>query len=423
MLDLAFPAFFRSIFHLGKYQSVSIFHGDQVILLSDRDNPSCYPAQEFVRTVKLKNNLALLAAPYVYTYLRPTIPLSTSDLEAADLQMVGFSHFPIEGRLIESMPLDGQQSLTICSHLSEQGQQVFEDFKSNKLSGRWQPVITFIAARVIQDRSFLKTPFKGLRLAFHQEFLQIDTSDPVPRFTHLYYWNKTDSHMQARNRAKHLLYQKDRDELFQDIDLSSTAISNKEELSTLSKLLLQQRRQVKTKVVRKRISSRDFLPLRRIPLRYPLIIATILLLVWTIYLENSLDRLKSYRSILNRDVVVLQSIQSELSAMAGEKRSLIRIQALTESIDQHRMHMADVLSRLDEMMPRFCWISGLEIDHSSIRLELYDASKTAHSSEALRLLGDTFKDVQLEETSPIEIDGYHFRKQVFFIHQKETDGN
>ncbi len=392
-----------------------LLHGNFATLFTFQSATRTVPLAGFQQLIPdSERPLFLLAAPFTFTYIQQTIHLKKSELIHADNQTLGFSRFPKENRMLESLHIDGEHALTAYTHLSDQGNRTLDQLKSKNLKVRWQPAVPYFIQQFIQHP--LIDSHSSINLLMDQEVLQLGWKEKRMVAHHLFYWPQNDDKSRIKERAEQLIDSKFPATSLIPIHITDNIPKNSQADKIVQSLFFPPDKPKPVKAIRKQIRDNRLLILKRIPLKYLLMAATVLVIVWTAHVKLKLYNLCTDRTELMNTVSSLELSTAGLEEIAKKERLLIKITALAQAVQSTSWEPLSIIKKIEAILPKTAWIQTLKINRNSIQLQLLDAGNS-NITETIKLLMENFGDVRLDDNSILQLETHSLRKRTFTINQ------
>ncbi len=321
---------------------------------------------------KEKKTLILLSAPHIYSYIHNTIPLNKKELPRADAQKLGFSRFPDENRTLESFTLAHEKSITIHSHLSENGQTILQELKRKKIKFEWKPALSFFISNLLQYPQTYLRQFKTVTVVFQEEIFQFSWSLASPKIKHLYNWNKSLPLPEKQLSMEKLIGRSMQNETGISVFLDQHSNNPK----PIAELFFPTGRKNNIKTVLKKTRKRHQYLSRILSPSLFVFIATVIITTYSFFSHYSLQKLKDKRETVQEEVQHLQMKTGELESLANNERSIAKVESLLNSIDYLQFNPLSFTNRLNELIPSTIWIKTVTLSNEKILLELYDYKNT-----------------------------------------------
>lgn len=364
-----------------------------------------------------QKKLVLLSAPFAYSYLHTTIPLTSKEQLQANDEKLGFSRFSSEGHQVHSFRVDDERWVTIYTHVSPKGQKLLEKLKKKRIKIAWKPTVVFLVNRFLSITPTLINEGTSVLLVLDQEVIKCSRTQTSLHFQHLFAWDKT------RRMEEHLPMMENLWEVKPEASTTTTLHFNEHvsytdsHLSFLNRLFFSSNLQSVPITFSRKTKSRSGIIRAFSPIR----LATLCLigtLVWSGVSYTDLQNLKEKRTRLKQEIRTLEAVSMRFKSLAKSERSLIKMDAVKSTVKKLQLKPTLLLVKIDTLLQGNSWIKSIDISNQSIRLELLDHYDD-NASGLIERLTTSLGTVNLEESSTELYNDKTLKKYTLFIKRED----
>jgi hypothetical protein len=360
-----------------------LFHGEQIHLLSKDNNDVVLKEIQPETVVNLKKSAAyfLLGYPYIKSFVHETIHLKKKELSPADLHVLPFSSVPENLRSIRSFQINSNKSITIHSHLSDQGLKLIAKYKIKK---NWRPLICDLVFQIYKYHKDKKeSDISRLNVVLSSEILIVKFE---PGFSISYNASLKSHGVDLKSKSYFF------DQFLSD-QTPKTAISNYTQTKTLNlfqdeqcdqkelyHILSMRKKLQRINSVHLPFNLSGFSLKKFVNGRITLALCMVFLCLWSYQEYRILDQLKTKKTKLESKMEALNQHLNHLARFSKHEQQYFKLLALNKAINQITIKPEEVLLKLDHILPESVWLVQYSISADKIKLVLLDREKTEVTS-------------------------------------------
>ncbi len=387
---------------------IILISGDRARYISKKHVENPLPLDQALQKINTSVPcVCLLLAPYVYSLIQQTIELKRKELHLADRQVLGFSRFDVENRIVESFSLDNQKAITVFSHLSDEGAHLLARLKREKRRIIWKPAISAIIGNLLDYPQSDLRQTDEFELNLEQELLSFKWNSEFPLIKHCTFWNTSQDVETSLQQAKNLMADEDNRFVHQLHPFAATD-DQTNSTASLHQLFFPSGRELGFKKIHRRLGSGKLKRLKLISSNQILVFITGVLLIWAVAKQMELNKLKSQRSSLQQSIADLNDRTESFTSLSNPERSVVKIKSLAEAVNQYQLKPQEIIERIESLIPESSWIKMVKITQFRITLELLDYQRT-DSSKLMEILAKEFGKIELGENTTIQIEDTNLR--------------
>ena len=401
-----------------------LFHGDQIHFLSKDNHDLVFQEIQSETIIHHKQSFSsfFLGHPYIKSFVHETIQLKKKELHSADAHVLPFSSVPDNLRSVRSIQIDSNKSITIHSHLSEQGKRLLAKYKIRK---NWYPLISDF---VFQIYKYKKVSDIGkLNILFNSELLTVKLE---PGFS-VSYFAFLESHMGDQNSKNyffdHLLSNQTKIPSISNfgqtktIDLSQGKNCDKKVLYDILSIRKKFRR-IKSVVLPFNLSGFSLKKVINVPIT--LMLMMMILCLWWFQEYQALNHLKANKTELEHKMESLNKHLNHMTRFSKHERQYFKLLALNKAIHQVSIKPEAVLLKIDHILPESVWLIQYSVTSENIKLVLFDREKTEVTS-LLDIIDANIGQSSLIANEKSNLNNHPVNRITILIDQKkyETDVN
>lgn len=404
---------FQRLLEKRSLKKILLLHGNSVSLFEGYSHSVLSNKNDLVQTLKDHDkSILLLAAPYAFAHVQETVHLKQNELLRADRQILEFSRFPTQSRIIESTAINNETAITALTHLSENAVELLQQIKRDKLKISWKPAVSHLIQQYIKQST--ESSQENMELIMNQEMLYLGWKESKICCRHLYFWTQAGSHEDKASLAKNLLHSDYSASKPISIDLHKDDDKAADCNFLCDRLLFPQQKPKQVKSVKKIVKSRNRIKLKKGYFKFAAVAITCLLVFWSIGLNVQLQELKAERNRLSKTVRVLKHSTAKLEQMAAKERSLVKAESLVATLKENSIDPTGWIEQLEHLLPKTSWIRSIKVEQKTIHIQILD-TKNSNISKQLTNLSDTFGSIELVNNSNLIIDDISLRTRTFTI--------
>jgi len=399
-----------------------LFHGEQIHFLS-KDNHDLVVQEIQPETIihhKKSCSLYFLGHPYIKSFVHETIQLKKKELQSADMHVLPFSSVPDNLRSVRSFQIDSNKSITIHSHLSEEGKHLLAKYKIRK---NWHPLISDLVFRIYKYKKV--SDISKLNILMNAELLTIKLE---PRFSAAYYafWESHGGDQKSKEYFfDHLLSNQTKTPSISDfgqtktIDLTQDKNCDKKEIYDILSI---RKKFQRTKSVLWPFNLSGF-SLRKV-LNVPIALAVmmIILCLWSFQEYQVLNRLQANKTTLEQKMESLNKHLSHMTLFSKHERQFFKLLALNKAIHQVSIKPETVLLKIDHLLPESVWLIQYSVTSENIKLVLFDREKTEVTS-LLDIIDTNIGQSSLIANEKLNLKNHSINQITILIDQKKDETN
>ncbi|PCI28978.1 MAG: hypothetical protein COB67_05180 [SAR324 cluster bacterium] len=315
--------------------------------------------------------LLLLGAPWVFSYIHETIHLKGRELMEADVQVLPFSIIPPERRWIQSIQVTEKKSITIHSHLTDEGVRLLRKLRKHRRARKWQPALPFFVENILAfpQKELRQEPL--LQCFWEEEALQVTWSSSVPVFQLLNNY-QVNPNFEEKKKSLQVIFNPTEE---QPAMLEVSFFEDKPQINRLgivmAALCFPVGEQKRFKINR-RSGGITWYFLKKLVHPLSLIVAGILgFLLWAAIVNYQYFTLRSQQEKLLHEIVQLQETTQEHQQVALIEQSYFKQVTLVETIQDTNHDLEKVFTLIEKgLQGRALWISYIHIREAEVEIAL-----------------------------------------------------
>jgi len=358
-----------------------------------------------------------LASPFIHTYIHETIHLSKNEMEKVDQQLLGFKVPAASYINITSLKLNEKKSLTIHSHMTQQGGELLKELQHKKIRLTWYPAILSIVTNLYQDGISQPTTMENLRIYLANELLQTQRQGSRLRFEHLNYLHNHQTFEENKQTIERLLDKEGSNPDFSEWvypQHTSNKTANINQLAGYNIVAPRKGRHIKsiTRSAKNRPLAFQYLLRQNSILGF----AIAIIFVWAFLINLHLESVNQKQLKLKRSISILQQHSDRLHQIAEIEREHFRIISMRRAAQSLKIQPTLFLDKLDRILPDGVWLNQVTIQNHHIGMELLDGAETELSAFMDRL-GKQCGETNLKNNEIFTLNKVPLRKYSIEISQ------
>ncbi len=358
-----------------------------------------------------------LAAPYIISFVHETIPLSRTEMEKADHQLLGFLSAPSPTIMITSVKLNDKKAVTVHSHITKKGTELLASLQRMKIGFTWYPAVSSFITNIHRSPEQLPGERNRLRVFLAGEMLQVEKQAGQFRFQHLNYLHTDQSYKDKRQTMEQILEKTEGKQVYTALVFNDRMLSEPASSEYAADSLLQlpsRGRHVKSVTL---LQKKRSLALRSYLKRNHLLgLATSIIVIWAILINLHALKVNEQRLNWAKSVTILQQQSALLNEIADTKRRHARFTSIKKTVKYLRIQPALCLASLDGILPEGVWIQRISIQYNRIALELLDSGE-AELSALMDKMGRQYGKTSLKSNEAVTFEKIPVRNYTLEITQ------